>query len=46
MFNTEKQNALHKAQLYRLLISLLDNKKIKEALAQQCLVFWIGFQLI
>ncbi|MDO8524331.1 MAG: nucleotidyl transferase AbiEii/AbiGii toxin family protein [bacterium] len=28
MLNIEKQNALHKAQLYRLLISLLDNKKI------------------
>ncbi|MCX6791220.1 MAG: nucleotidyl transferase AbiEii/AbiGii toxin family protein [Candidatus Gribaldobacteria bacterium] len=28
MLNLEKQNALHKAQLYRLLISLLDNKKI------------------
>lgn len=28
MFNLEKKNALHKAQLYRLLIGLLDNKKI------------------
>lgn len=28
MLNQEKQNALHKAQLYRLLICLLDNKKI------------------
>ena len=28
MLNLEKQNALHKAQLYRLLICLLDNQKI------------------